>query len=138
MVSNIMVYENLLNTAYEQIKPVEGCDRFEVRKVEGRIEGSKTIISNFGQVVNCMRRSPEHVSKFLFKALATCGEVNGERLVLARKVNSSEINEKIEKYVNEYVRCKDCKKPDTELVSEGGKVIMRCMACGAKNEVHKI
>lgn len=128
-------YEQLLESAFEQVKPVECSDRFEVLKVEGHHEGSKTVVSNFQQVSRCLRRQPQHLAKFLFKELATSGEVAGDRLILVRKVSSQRINEKIEEYANKYVICNKCKKPDTELVQENSKWFVRCLACGTKKPV---
>ena len=133
-----MEYEDLLNKAFDEIKPVEECGRFEVRKVVSDIQGSKTIISNFIQIANCLRREPEHLAKFLFKELAAPGEIAGDRLILTRKVSSQRVAEKIDKYVNAFVLCSNCKKPDTELVEEGGQLFMRCLACGLRKPVHKI
>lgn len=133
-----MGYESLLDQAYEKIEPVEECGRFEILKVKGHHEGTKTVITNFGQVVNCIRRTPEHLMKFLNKELASSSEINGERLILSRKLSSKDINDKIEKYVKKFVLCPKCKKPDTELGDVGGKVYLNCLACGEKYEVHKI
>jgi translation initiation factor 2 subunit 2 len=131
-------YEKLLGEAYENIKPTEFCDRFEVKKVEGMHEGTKTVITNFSQVCTCLRRSPEHVSKFLFKELASPGLIEGDRLILTRKLMSSQVNEKVEKYAEKFVKCSNCGKPDTEIISEGGKTYLKCMACGLKKEIHDL
>jgi translation initiation factor 2 subunit 2 len=133
-----MGYEDLLDEAFESVKPCEECGRFEILKVSGHIEGSKAIVTNFAQVAACLRRDPEHLAKFLFKELATSGDIKGDRLIFPRKVSSKVLNEKIEKYVHQFVLCPVCKKPDTELVSEKGKSYIRCMACGKKWEVHKV
>ncbi len=128
-------YEQLLQEAYEKIKPAEERDRFEIKKIEGHIQGNKTIISNFGEIARCIRRKPEELTKFLLRELASSGEINGERLILTRKVSSKNINDKIEKYVKKYVYCPKCKKPDTELINESGKKYIRCLACGHKQEI---
>ena len=128
-------YEKLLDEAYEDVKPIEECDRFEILKVEGHIQGGRTTVSNFTQVAACLRRKGEHLAKFLFGELATKGEILGDRLILTKKVSSKAINEKIVKYVHNYVLCQKCKKPDTELVDEGGEKVMRCLACGYKRVV---
>ena len=133
-----MNYEELLDEAYENVEPCEECERFEIKKVEGHHQGSKTVISNFTQVVACLRREKEHLAKFLFKSLATSGVIDGDRLILDRKMSSKDINERIEKYVKQFVLCSSCKKPDTELVEEEGKIFIRCLACGAKKAVHKV
>ena len=128
-------YEKMLGQGFENIKPCEECERFEVLKVEGHHEGSRTVISNFCAIASCLRRDSEHLAKFLFKELATSGYVPGDRLILDRKLSSKSVNEKIEKYVNKFVLCPKCKKPDTELVCENGHDFIRCLACGAKKPV---
>ena len=133
-----MDYESLLESAYVEVKPVEECGRFEIMKVKGHHEGTKTIVTNFLQVATCIRRASTHLMKFLNKELASSSEISGDRLILSRKLSSKEINEKIEKYVNLFVLCPKCKKPDPELVEEKRKTMLRCMACGDKYEIHKI
>ena len=131
-------YEALLNEAYENVEATDECERFEVLKVKGHHEGVRTVISNFGQIIACIRRKPEHFLKFLTKELASSGEIKGDRLILSRKLASKDVNDKIEKYVNKFVLCPKCKKPDTELENDGAKAFLRCLACGEKYEVHKI
>ncbi len=132
-------YEKLLNKAYETIKPVESkIDRFEIPKVEGHIEGNKTIITNFKQICNYLRRDLDHVLKFLLKELAAPGSMRGDRLILTRKISSSLINEKINQYAQTYVLCKECKKPDTEILREDRLMFLHCLACGAKKSIVKI
>lgn len=132
-------YEKLLNEAYTNIKPVESkIDRFEVSKVEGHIEGTKTIITNFKQICSYVRRDCNHMLKFLLKELASPGVIKGDRLVLTRKIPSSLINEKIALYVQQYVICRECKKPDTELMKDNDVQFLHCLACGAKKPVSKI
>ncbi len=128
-------YEQLLGHAYENITRTQSGGRFEIKKVEGHIEGNKTVITNFMRVSNCLRRRPEHLSKFLFKELASSGEITGDRLILTRRISSGQINEKIKKYVNLFVICLKCKKPDTELTNENNQKFIRCLACGNKNQV---
>ncbi len=134
-----MTYEELLNSAYEKVNKTESCDRFEIKKINVIQEGSnKTIITNFLQIALCLRRNPEHLAKFLYKNLAAYGEITGERLVLGRKISPEMINKKIELYICEYVKCSKCGKPDSEIIEEDGKEFLRCLACGAKNQINKI
>ena len=129
-------YEQLLNEAYKKVKKIEcSSERFEIPKAEGHFEGKKTIITNFSQLASIFRRSPEHLQKFLLKELAAAGQKEGDRLVLNIKIPSSRINQKIEEYAKEFVICKECKKPDTEIISEKGVKYKHCLACGAKSPV---
>lgn len=131
-------YEKLLEQAYGKIKKADSSgERFEVPKVEGHFEGKKTIITNFAQLASIFRRNQEHLQKFLLKELAASGQREGDRLVLNIKVPSSRINQKIEEYAREFVICKECKKPDTELIREPQSRVtfIHCLACGAKHPV---
>ena len=131
-----MTYETLLDEAYSKVKAVVGKgDRFEIPKVEGHFEGKKTFLTNFLQTASYLRRSPEHFQKFLLKELATSGNMEGDRLVLNNKVPSAKINAKIEQYVKEFVICRECGKPDTELTKQDRLSFIRCLACGAKHSV---
>jgi len=129
-------YAELLKKAKEKLPAVsESSSRFEMPKVVGHVQGNKTVVSNFNQIVSAFNRKPEHFLKFLLKELATPGELRGSLLIFGTKVHSSTINEKIKKYADEFVICKTCGKPDTKLVSEGDFLFLRCQACGAKRAV---
>jgi translation initiation factor 2 subunit 2 len=133
-----MSYEQMLEGAYKKVKRTESNERFEIPKVKGHHEGTKTILTNFLPIVLALRREPEHLAKFLNKELASSSEISGERLILSRKLSSKEINEKVERYANSFVLCPKCKKPDTELTEGKDDVTVRCLACGERRQVHKI
>lgn len=128
-------YNDLLEKLYKQVKRVEVTERFEIPKVEGMIEGSKTIVTNFSQICSMLRRKPEHVSKFLSRELAAQASIEGDRLIFNRRLMGSQINEKIQAYIKEFVLCPECGKPDTELIKEKNFMFLHCLACGAKHSV---
>lgn len=129
-------YESLLDEAYKKVKQIEGTgERFEIPKIEGHIEGKKTVLTNFLQIISYLRRPAGHFQKFLLKELATQGQMEGERLILNNKIPSVKINQKIEEYANEFVLCKECNKPDTEILKEDRLSFVHCLACGAKHSI---
>ena len=132
-----MEYEKMLESAYKKVKQVSDKEgkRFEVPKIQGYFEGKKTILTNFFQIADYIRRNPEHFQKFILKELATSGHRDGDRLVLNIKVPSAKTNQKIEEYAKEFVLCRECKKPDTELIKENRLNFVYCLACGAKHSV---
>jgi len=131
-----MTYEQLLDEVYKKVKQVDSSsDRFEIPKIKGHFEGNKTILINFSQIADYLRREPEHFQKFLLKELATAGQIESNSLVLNTKVPSTKINQKIEEYTKEFVLCKECGKPDTELKKEDRLTFIHCLACGAKHPV---
>lgn len=134
-------YENLLNETYSKMGSSEKTsstkDRFEIPKIEGHFEGKKTILTNFSQIASYLRRDIVHFQKFLLKELATQGQLEGTRLIFNNNVPSAKINQKIKDYADEFVMCKECGKPDTEIVKESSSRMsfIHCLACGAKRSV---
>src|SRR3989344_9189466 len=131
-----MDYKVLLKKAQQATPPqVTSGERFEIPKVTGHVEGNKTLITNFKVVCSVLRREPEHVLKYLQRELATPGIIQDARLILNRKLSSASINEKLGRYVKEFVLCPECRKPDTQLIREDRITTLKCMACGAKHPV---
>jgi len=130
-------YEEMLKRARERLpKSVFEKERFEIPKVKGHLEGNKTVISNFLQIAEQLRRPTEHLLKYTLKELATPGEIKRSGLlILGTKVAATRINDKIKQYAHEFVLCPDCGKPDTEIKAEGDFAVLKCSACGAKHHV---
>ena len=134
-----MEYEKLLKKVYEKLpKKIEERKRFEIPKPVIQIQGNKTLIKNFSEILSIFRRDASHLSKFLFKELATPGNVQDKFLVLQRKVPRSILQKKLEAYIKEFVYCKECGEPDTKLKREGRIFVLKCDACGARYPVRRI
>jgi len=131
-------YEEMLKEAMEKIPDnVKKESRYEIPSPQTNIQGNRTFIINFSEIAESIRRDPKHLSKYLFKELATPGHMEGNRLILQRKVIKSLIEKKIEGYINEFVYCKECKKPDTHFEKSDRMTFLRCEACGAKHALRK-
>lgn len=108
-------------------------ERFDIPKARGHIQGNKTILSNFIQIANMVRREPGHMLKYILKELATPGDIKKSgSVIIGTKVSATRINEKIKRYCEDFVLCKECGKPDTKIIKEGPFSYLKCMACGAK------
>lgn len=132
-----MDYEMMLERGKKNLPEITlASERFVLPKVKGHIEGNKTVISNFFQIASTLGRTPEHLLKFISRETAAKGEIKRQLLVFNTKIPSSKINEKIEQYVDRFVICKECGKPDTKISKEGIVTFMRCQACGAKTVIN--
>ncbi len=127
-------YEHLLDNVYKNLpEKVTKTERFEMPKFEYFTEGNKTIIKNFKVVCDKIRRDPAMLIKFFSKELAVPAENQGERMVLARRLVGDIVNKKLEEYVNRFVICKECKRPDTNIQEMGhGFRQLVCESCGAR------
>ena len=126
-------YENLLNRAIDQLPPeVFEHKRFKIPKAYSDIQGNRTFIKNFKDVSEDLNRDPQHVLKFLLRELGTAGNLEGSRAILQGKFTHYLINEILEDYVEKYVICHECNRPDTKIIREDRIFILKCAACGAK------
>lgn len=130
-------YKDLLKKGIKELpESVKSTgERFEIPKVKGHLEGNKTIIINFFQIADTLNREYSHMLKFLQRELAAPAKIEGQRLILGRKIPASLVNDKIRSYANIFVICPSCNKPDTKLVKEGKVLFLKCMACGAKQPI---
>lgn len=132
----VQEYEKLVEKAYHLLPETRVKEeRFAVPKVRGHIQGNRTVISNFYQIADTLGRKAPHLLKFILKELAAPGELKKNGVIFGSKIPAARVNEKIEKYVEIFVLCKECKKPDTKLLKEGNFLFMKCMACGAKQSL---
>ena len=125
-------YDMLLKRVWKGLpEKLKKHDRFEMPQADSFIEGSTTIIRNFNEVASIFRRKPDHLMKFLTKELAAPTTVDGNRVIIQRKLKKSIVDDKINAYAKEFVMCHECHRPDTKLSEMGGQKIIKCEACGA-------
>jgi len=134
-----MDYEKLLKRGLEKVpKKASANERFEIPRLSVMRIGSRTIINNFTDVANALRRDVQHLLKFFLKELATSGEIKGKRVEVLGNFSEEVVNKKLETYVKNYVLCRECGKPDTKIFKEKNFWFLKCEACGARYSVPKI
>ena len=132
-------YMKLLDRAKSELPEiVEYKGRFNPPKINAFFEGNKTIITNLKEIANYLNRDFSHVLKFFTKELAAPHFVEGSRVIFIGKHSEKKLNEKLQKYIKDYVICKECGSPDTKLVKKDGIWYLKCMACQAEYPVPKI
>ena len=129
-------YQELLDKGYENIPDnVKKLSRFEIPKVQIRIEAKNTYITNFNKIINTLNRDRKHFIVEFLKKVGTMGEMRGQHLFLKGVYKEQVLNRLIELYSKTFVLCKICNKPDTEIQREGKKKFLKCTACGAHEEI---
>lgn len=129
-------YKKLLDRLFENLpNSEESNDRFKIPHITSHIQGSRTVISNFSRVAEVLGRKQEHLFKYIARELATPGDFKRNALILGSKVPSGKIDEKIKQYCSEFVFCRVCNRPDTELVTLNKLTYLKCHACGSQNAV---
>jgi translation initiation factor 2 subunit 2 len=132
-----MDYEDQLDRAIEDTPDIEErSDRFEVPDPELRPEGNVTVYENFQATVDRLERDEEHVLKFLQNELGTSAHIDESgRGRFTGDFRTRRVTNAIEEYTEGFVRCSECGLPDTKLVDEQGRTVMKCDACGALSAI---
>jgi len=129
-------YRELLKKVQENTSTREFVeDRFKLPKAEIFYEGNTTFIKNFDKISDAVNRDSDHVLKFLLGGLGTSGEILSGRAVFQGKIPAKQIQDKMKDYIDTYVMCSECNRPDTHLVKQGRTILVRCDACGAFRSV---
>lgn len=128
-----MDYDDMLDKGQEEIpEDIGSGERFEIPEVKTRKEGNKTVIENFSEILDKFNREEKHFSKYLQNEVGTAGHIEDNNLILKGEFRRGKIQQKIEKYADEFVICSECNRPDTKIVKEKGVEMLKCQACGAR------
>src|SRR5439155_25684547 len=63
---------------------------------------------------------------------------DGTRGAFKAKVTAQQVADRIKAYIDSYVICSECGRPDTHLVKEDRIQMLECEACGARRPVKAI
>jgi len=105
-------------------------------KVEGKGNGIKTVVENMADIAKAMDRPAEYPTKFLgFElGLLTKCEPDQNKYTVNGKHDAEALAICLDKFIEKYVLCKQCRNPETDLSVKGEIINSKCRACG-KNSV---
>ncbi|MCX8169383.1 MAG: translation initiation factor IF-2 subunit beta [Candidatus Methanomethylicia archaeon] len=129
-------YEELLERGLSRI-PFGISDKgfFNLPNISASIVGGRTFVSGFKNVVEYLNRDVKHIISFISKELGAACDIEGDKLILHGRYNSSSITSALMKYAKKYVICPVCSSKDTYLMKERRVLILVCTACGARSSI---
>ncbi|MBS7659514.1 MAG: translation initiation factor IF-2 subunit beta [Candidatus Bathyarchaeia archaeon] len=132
-------YEALLERARSQL-PVATIkrERLELPELQHMIIGMRTIVQNLGEVAEILNRDIHHLLKFLTGELATAATIQDSKVIFQGKFSKDTIERIIRRYMEIFVICPVCKRPDTKIIKEKRLSFLLCEACGAKSSIKTI
>ena len=132
-------YRRLLDKAITQLPPESTRkERFVIPRPISEISGSRTILYNLKEISDRLKRDRARVLKFLAGEFATSGTMDGDRAIFQGKFTSSSFIQLIERYVNEFILCPVCHRPDTTIARKERVYFIVCEACGASSSIRGI
>ncbi len=132
-------YESLLKRARAQVPEVASKrERLEIPKLQYAKIGMRTVIFNFKEIADALDRDPQHLLKFLSREMATAATMQGNRVIFQGKFQEDTFERLMQRYLETFVVCPVCKRPDTKVVKEKRLSFVVCQACGAKSSVKQL
>ncbi len=110
-------------------------ERFQLPEADILYEGKSTVLRNFKDIVDVLRREDRDVTQYMLREIGIAGSLEDRRLVFKGRVTRQQVDDKLQAYVATYVMCSECNRPDTHLGREGRTLILKCEACGAHRPI---
>lgn len=132
-------YEELLRRARSQIPEVSSKrERLEIPRINSTVIGLRTIILNFKEIAQALDRDPQHLLKYLSGEMATAASTQGSRAIFQGKFKPDTFGRLMQRYLESFVVCPVCKRPDTKIVKQKRLSFLVCQACGAKSSIKQL
>ena len=132
-------YDKLLKRARSQIPEIATKqERLELPRLRFSIIGMRTMIYNFREVADALNRDPQHLLRFLTGEMATAATSQESRVIFQGKFPADTLERLMQRYVESFVVCPVCKRPDTKIVKEKRLSFLVCAACGARSSIKQL
>lgn len=105
-----------------------------IAKVEGSGNGIKTVIANITDIARSLERPPTYPLKYFGYELGaqTMIDAKNERYIVNGSHEAVRLQEMLDGFIKKFVLCPNCNNPETRLIVQPKKNIIRqkCAACG--------
>ena len=113
-------------------------ERFQVPSVQLMVQGNRSLWQNFQEIITIMNRPGKEVLKFVSGQLATAGTIEGSNAIFNGKFSPEIVDDVLSRYIESYVICPVCGRPDTHMLKEKSAYYLHCSACGARTSIRPI
>ena len=134
-------YDSLLDRARSQVPEdafKKSGERFKVPDVKLMVQGNRSFWQNFQDIINVLNRPGREVLKFVSGQIGTAGNIEGGIAIFNGKFTPDVVNEILNRYIDSYVICPVCSRPDTEIKKEDKSYRLVCSACGARTAIRPV
>ena len=112
-----------------------------VVKYEGGGNGTKTLITNGTVIARSLKRPIDLFTKYCGYELGSATSVKNGLCTINGWLQQAQLQELMDKFMEAYVLCKECRNPETDVVIKKRLVYLGCKACGYRGAVdpnHKL
>ncbi|NHJ12120.1 MAG: translation initiation factor IF-2 subunit beta [Candidatus Thorarchaeota archaeon] len=134
-------YEKILDRARSQVPEdafKRSGERFQVPDIQLMVQGNRSIWQNFQEIIMILNRPGKEVLKYVSGQLATAGNIEGSNALFNGKFTPDQVGDVLDRYIESYVICPVCGRPDTNEGKEGTAYYLNCTACGARTSIRPV
>jgi|LakMenE18May11ns_1017448.scaffolds.fasta_scaffold9935445_3 translation initiation factor 2 beta subunit (eIF-2beta)/eIF-5 len=103
--------------------------RYKMGKVIITKEKTKIIFTNIDKIAKELDRTSQEIVSFLKKFFGTSFTYSDGKANTTKQLSQEELQNAIYEFIEINILCRKCSNPETEIVEEKNKKIMRCKAC---------
>ncbi|KAK3322130.1 domain found in IF2B/IF5-domain-containing protein [Apodospora peruviana] len=101
-------------------------------KIEGKGNGIKTVVVNLSSVAQSLARPGSYLIKYFGFELGAQTNIDpaDDRWIINGAHEASKLQELLDGFIKNFVLCKPCQNPETDVHINGGNITLDCKACG--------
>lgn len=103
--------------------------RYKRKELEINKQKNKTSIINLEDVANNLKRETLSIIEFFKRKQGLSFSRKKGIFTTTKIVSKDELEKYLREYIEEYVLCKRCKFPETDLVVESDRLYAKCKCC---------
>ena len=128
--------DDLLDDIDELLGRSPDSVRSGIPEIKLHLEGNTTVIENILPILNRLKRDIKYFKKYISSALGVKTKFKGDQLILYSKISRDKIIGVFDRYIQKYVICTNCRKPDTVMtIKSKNSIEIQCLACGYLNTI---
>jgi translation initiation factor 2 beta subunit (eIF-2beta)/eIF-5 len=138
MENNIYSDDYMINKVYSELNNIRnktetGISKLKLKKLEIKTENKKTYVLNFRDFCGAIGRTELEVQLFLGGEFNCKTSIDSTGiLIISNMYRTNVVQSCVEKYINIYVLCEQCKSKDTLLSKEKSYTYIECKNCKSK------
>ncbi|OHS93619.1 Domain found in IF2B/IF5 family protein [Tritrichomonas foetus] len=142
----IYPYSDMLDRCVKQINehnPLNNGsnnDKFlHLPSIKMKKVGKRTIFHNFSEICSIIKRDREHLKLYICSEQNTNASIDATgQLCIGYRIDQSNLEKIIAKYIKNYVKCRACGSYETHLIKESRVSFIICSRCSAQSQVKPI
>lgn len=126
--------EFLTDRLYDELNSLTANNKkLIIEKPIVKAMNKKTYILNFTSICSKINRQTNDIKQYFEKEMSAPTSINGQGgLVITGMFKEIHILKVFSRYIEDFVKCKECSSCDTELIKENRIVFNNCGKCKSK------